>query len=135
MGNFTQPVEIRNIINNNFDDAHVHVLVADNLEPEDHENNNVVPNMLNDIITISSECTDTYCEYAMEYPYYIIVVSNVFRPRETVITNMNQPAISQSILLTSSDICQVHVVRNVVVCGRPTSSVSESDAPLVHGRL
>ena len=57
------PVDIRNIhvINNNFDyfnDAHVHVLIADNLEPEDHENNNVVPNMLNDIITISSECTD-----------------------------------------------------------------------------
>ena len=132
------PVEIRNIINNNFDyfnDAHVHVLVADNLEPEDHENNNVVPNMLNDIITISSECTDTYCEYAMEYSYYIIVVSNVFRPKETVITNMNQPAISQSILLTSSDISHVRFVRNMIVCGRLTSSVSENQTPLVRGRL
>ena len=112
------PVEIRNIINNNFDyfnDAHVHVLVADNLEPEDHENNNVVPNTLNDIITISSECTDT--------------------PRETEITTVNQLAISQSILLISSDICHVRVVRNVIVCGRLTSSVSESHTPLVHGRL
>ena len=107
------PVEIRNIINNNV----------------------VVPNTLNDVITISSECTDTYCEYAMEYSYYITVVPNVFRPKETVITTMNQPAISQSTLLTSSDICHVRVVRNVIVCGRLTSSVSESHVPLVHGRL